>query len=95
MNFELTPEQERWRAVARDLARRVLGPGADAGGNAIIRNVANGTWFAAGIPKVGEPLDADGVIAGERCGRYRSPVELSSWRSRGRRVVTEGSAADH
>lgn len=30
MNFDLTPEQQRWREAARDFARRVLGPGADA-----------------------------------------------------------------
>ena len=30
MNFDLTPEQQRWREVARDFAQRVLGAGADA-----------------------------------------------------------------
>jgi alkylation response protein AidB-like acyl-CoA dehydrogenase len=30
VNFDLTPEQQRWREVAREFARRVLGPGADA-----------------------------------------------------------------
>lgn len=30
MNFDLTPEQQRWREVARDFAQRVLGAGEDA-----------------------------------------------------------------
>ncbi|HSL48307.1 MAG TPA: acyl-CoA dehydrogenase family protein [Candidatus Deferrimicrobiaceae bacterium] len=30
MNFDLTPGQRRWQELARDFARRVLGPGADA-----------------------------------------------------------------
>jgi alkylation response protein AidB-like acyl-CoA dehydrogenase len=30
VNFDLTPEQQRWREIAREFARRVLGPGADA-----------------------------------------------------------------
>jgi len=30
VNFDLTPEQQRWREVAHEFAQRVLGPGADA-----------------------------------------------------------------
>jgi alkylation response protein AidB-like acyl-CoA dehydrogenase len=30
VNFDLTPEQQRWRDLARDFAERVLRPGADA-----------------------------------------------------------------
>jgi len=30
VNFELTPEHRRWQELAREFARRVLGPGADA-----------------------------------------------------------------